>query len=223
MSLRHLVAFSKCDYECKRTNYLYKSRHIMKNALIIFALIALALGVGVFLSKEPEPGNTSSGVASIGGSFSLTDQSGNRVTEESFKGKYSLVFFGFTNCPDVCPTTLTVIANVMEGLGESGKNLTPVFISVDREDDVATMKSYLSNFHSSIIGLTGTAEEIKVAANAFRVYYAKAEQPDTTKGYTMDHSAFVYLMDKNGQYIAHFSHNDSAEKMIATIKPYLEK
>ncbi|MDX1974552.1 MAG: SCO family protein [Rickettsiales bacterium] len=195
----------------------------MKKRFTVFAFITLLLAVLVFLPKMQGFSSVSSGKVAIGGAFSLTDQNGKRVTEQDLKGNYSLVFFGFTNCPDVCPTTLAVITSVMEQLGKVGKMLTPVFISVDTEDDVDGMKLYLSNFHPSIVGLTGTAEEIKAAAEAYKVYYAKVEQPQSTKGYTMDHSAFVYFMDKEGHYIAHFSHNESAEKMIEIIKPYLEK
>jgi protein SCO1 len=223
--MRHFATFSKCGYYVRvlLLSSMIKVRRMMKKSLIFLSIILLAIVVGALLFNEQLAGRKNSGEVSIGGAFSLTDQNGIRVTDANFKGKDTLVFFGFTNCPDICPTTLAVVTNVMEGLGDAGKNLTPVFISVDANDDVAVMKTYLGNFHPAIIGLTGTAEEIKAAAKSYRVYYSRVEQPDTTSGYTMDHSAFLYFMDQNGKYVAHFSHNDSAEKIIATIKPYLEK
>jgi protein SCO1/2 len=200
-----------------------KSMHLMKNSLIILLLIAVFAVMGVYLFEASTP-QASNGAADIGGAFSLTDQNGKRVTEATFKGKDTLVFFGFTSCPDICPTTLSVITQVMKGLSVQGENLTPVFISVDAGGDTPeSMKVYLSNFHPAIVGLTGNEAEIKQAATAYKVYYAKVPQPNSTKGYSMDHSAFIYFMDKNGQYIAHFSHDDSADKIIATVKPYLEK
>ncbi len=191
----------------------------MKNAIVALVLITIALLIGTFLAHS-----TKQGVASIGGAFTLTDQNGKQVTERELIGKYTLVFFGFTNCPDVCPTTLTVISEVMEGLGEEGKKLLPVFISVDSVGDTTkTMKPYLSNFHPAIIGLTGTENQIKQVTTAYKVYYAKVDQPNSTNGYTMDHSAFIYFMDKDGKYITHLNYKDPAEKIISTLKPYLEK
>jgi protein SCO1/2 len=195
----------------------------MKNNLIIAALIIVSFMMGLFLFQPRLVSNSASyGNAAIGGAFSLTDQNGKRVTDQNFKGKYTLVFFGFTSCPDVCPTTLLVITQVMEGLGVEGKNLVPIFISVDAGGDTpAVMKSYLSNFHPSIVGLTGSAVEIKQAADAYHVYYAKIAQPELAKGYTMDHSTLIHFMDKDGHLISVFTYNNSAKNIIAAIKPYL--
>jgi len=192
----------------------------MKNSIIIFVLIAIALLIGLSLAHSTKQGSS----FSLGGEFTLTDQNGTVITQENLKGKYTLVFFGFTNCPDVCPTTLTIISQVMKDLGAEANKLLPVFISVDAGGDTPqSMKLYLSNFHSSILGLTGTEEQIKRVTAAYKVYSARVPQPDSTAGYTMDHSAFIYLMDKEGKYITHFNHGDSAEKIITTLKPHLEK
>jgi protein SCO1/2 len=193
----------------------------MKNIIATIALIAIALTIGLSFAvmTDKQPGNVS-----LGGAFTLTDQSGKTITEKDLLGKYTLVFFGFTNCPDVCPTTLMEISQVMESLGEKGKELLPVFISVDAGGDTPeTMKSYLSNFNPAIIGLTGTEEQIKQVTTAYKVYYAKVDQPNSTSGYTMDHSAFIYFMDRDGKYITHLNYKDPAEKIISTLKPYLEK
>lgn len=195
-----------------------------KIILSVSTLIAVAIFITTsFVFTKKNTGSSGDQSVSIGGAFSLTDQDGVRVTNNDIKGKYSLVFFGFTNCPDICPTTLLTMTNVMEQLGEYGKEITPVFISVDTEDNPELMKTYLSNFHTSIKGLTGTGDEIKIAANAFRIYYAKVEEPSSTKGYTMDHSAYIYFMDKNGEYLTHFTHHDMEEKIIYTIKNNLRR
>jgi cytochrome oxidase Cu insertion factor (SCO1/SenC/PrrC family) len=199
----------------------------MKNIIAITLLIVVALTGGFFLMRganfTPATGSTNN-KADVGGIFTLTDQNGKTFTEQNLKGKYSLVFFGFTNCPDVCPTTLTMVTQLMGLLGNQSSKLLPVFISVDSGSDTpATMKIYLSNFHPAIIGLTGTEAQIKEAAQSYKAYYAKVDQPDSTHGYTMDHSAFLYFMDKNGQYVAHFNYDDSPEKISAAIKPTLEQ
>lgn len=195
---------------------------VRKAVLGVIAFIILAIVIaGVIVKKNAVSYDNQS--VSIGGAFSLTDQDRKHITNDDLKGKYSLVFFGFTNCPDICPTTLLIMTNVMDKLGDIGKDVTPVFISVDTEDNPELMKIYLSNFHPSIKGLTGTADEIKTAASAFRIYYAKVEEPNSTKGYTMDHSAYIYFMDKNGQYITHFTHHDTEDKIVNTIKNNLRR
>lgn len=137
----------------------------MKNSIIVFGLIALALLIGLSMAHSTKQGSS----LSLGGEFTLTDQNSAVITQENLKGKYTLVFFGFANCPDVCPTTLTVISQVMEDLGAEANKLTPVFISVDAGGDTPqSMKLYLSNFHPSILGLTGTEEQIKQATAATR-------------------------------------------------------
>jgi len=191
----------------------------MKNAIVALVLITIALLIGFSIAHS-----TKQDIASIGGAFTLTDQNGKQITELELIGKHTLVFFGFTNCPDVCPTTLMEISQVMESLGEKGKELLPVFISVDAGGDTPqTMKSYLSNFNPAIIGLTGTEEQINQVTTAYKVYYAKVDQQNSTNGYTMDHSAFIYFMDKDGKYITHLNYKDPAEKIISTLKPYLEQ
>lgn len=157
----------------------------------------------------------------IGGHFTLTDQHGAAVTEADFAGKYTLVFFGFTNCPDVCPTTLNTVSQVMDEVDPQGARVTPLFISVDNADNPAEMAVYLSNFHPSIVGLTGTDAEIKQAAAAYKVYYSRAPQPDTSLGYTMDHSAFLFLMGPDGRYITHFAYQDPLEKITTRLRAEL--
>lgn len=189
----------------------------------LFLLVAFALGIGAHYaleqSRQPATGTAqSTGQALIGGPFTLVDHEGETVTQRNFRGTHMLVFFGFTHCPDVCPTKLSHIASVMDRLGPLAEEVTPVFISVDPERDTPErMADYVSNFDADIVGLTGTPEQVKRAAKAFRVYYAKVEM-DSATGYLMDHSAFTYLMDENGDYVTHFAYGDSVENMTERLR-----
>ncbi len=147
----------------------------------------------------------------IGGPFTLTDVQGVSRSDTDFHGQYLLLFFGYTFCPDVCPVTLQTLSTAVERLGEKGRKVTPVFVTLDPErDSVAVMSRYLANFHPRFVGLTGTAEQITGVTKAYHVYYAKAgEEAD----YLVDHSALVFFMGPDGKYLAHFRHSDSAEKI----------
>lgn len=163
----------------------------------------------------------SSGKALIGGAFTLTNQNGEKVSDTDFKGKLMLVYFGFTNCPMICPTDLAVITGVLDELSEGElEKIQPIFITIDPErDTVAQIKTHLENFHPKIQGLTGSAEEIAAAANAYRVFYQKVEAEDLAQ-YQMNHSAFMYLMDKNGEYITHFRHKQPVEEIVASVRKH---
>lgn len=194
--------------------------------LVVIAVAAFAVGAilaGVWmLPRQGQPVVVQEGTALVGGPFTLTDQTGRRVTEADFKGRYMLVTFGFTYCPDVCPTDLQVMAAAVEMLGEEGGKVTPVLITIDPErDTVAQMASYVGNFHPRLVGLTGTPEEIRAAARAYRVYYAKVKDESSSAGYTMDHSALTYLMGPDGKYLAHFPFGTKPEAMAAKIREFL--
>jgi protein SCO1/2 len=159
-------------------------------------------------------------VAAIGGPFSLTDQNGRTVTEQNLKGKPFLVFFGFTHCPDICPTTMFEISEIMKKLGPAGDRVGAVFITVDPERDTpAALKDYVSSFDPRIVALTGTPEEIAAVAKAYRAIYRKVPLKDG--GYTMDHTAIVYLMGKDGRFITPFSLKRTAEASAAELRKYL--
>jgi protein SCO1/2 len=148
--------------------------------------------------------------AAIGGPFILTDQNGNTVTDRDFRGYPMLVFFGFTHCPDVCPTTLHEVSEIMRALGRDADRVKAAFITVDPERDTpAALNDYLSSFDPRLKGLTGDPIAITAVAKAYRVYFKKI--PLNTGGYTMDHTAIVYLMDKEGRFVAPFSLKRSAE------------
>jgi protein SCO1/2 len=153
----------------------------------------------------------------IGGPFALTDHTGRPRTSEDFRGKLMLVYFGFTGCPDVCPSDLQNIGLAMERLGEAAKRVQPLFITVDPERDTAAhLADYVPMFHPRLIGLTGDAAAIHKAAAAYRVYYAKVPNP---KGddYTVDHSAFIYLMDADGKYLGFFPPGTGPDSIAQTI------
>src|SRR6266496_1345663 len=140
-------------------------------------------------------------IAAIGGPFKLIDQNGQMVTDQDLKGKPFLVFFGFTHCPDVCPTALFDMSEVLNRLGPDADKVNALFITVDPERDTpAALKDYLSSFDPHLIGVGGDADALAAVAKAYRVYYKKVPLKDGD--YTMDHTAIVYLMDKNGQFVA---------------------
>jgi protein SCO1/2 len=158
--------------------------------------------------------------AAIGGPFQLTDQTGQTVTDKSMQGRPSLIFFGFTHCPDVCPTTLFEMSEVLKAMGEDGDRVNAYYISVDPERDTqAAMKEYLSSFDPRLKGLTGNAEEIAKVLSEYRVYAKKVPLKDGD--YTMDHTALIYLMDRDGKFVSPFNINRKPEDAASDLKPYL--
>lgn len=158
--------------------------------------------------------------SSVGGPFSLTDQNGRTVTDKDFKGEPFLVFFGFTNCPDVCPTTLYEMSEVLKRLGPDANKTAALFVSVDPDRDTpAKLKMYLSSFHPRVFGLTGTEAQVDAIKKEYRVYSKKV--PLKNGDYTIDHTAVVYLMDKNGRFIAPFNLQRSADEAAADLRKRL--
>lgn len=159
-------------------------------------------------------------VAAVGGPFHLKDQNGRPVSDQDFKGRPFLVFFGYTHCPDVCPTTLFELSEVMKTLGEDADRTAALFITVDPERDTpAVLKDYLSNFDPHLRGLTGDAAAVDATLKAYRVYAKKIPLKDGD--YTMDHTAVVYLMDKNGHFIAPFNLKRTPEAAADQLRQYL--
>jgi protein SCO1/2 len=162
------------------------------------------------------------GTPAIGGPFTLMDHNGRTVTEADFKGKPTLIYFGFTYCPDVCPTSLLLMQTAVEQLGEGAEQrVNMVLITVDPgRDTPAVLKDYVGNFGPTMIGLTGTPEQIAAVAKEFRVYYRKVESKDGSP-YLMDHSSIFYLLDKRGRFVRHFTHQSKAEDIAAALRPLL--
>lgn len=199
-------------------------KRILRTAIL--ALIGLGLGgmIALYEIKNEaaavvKPGGVAG--AKIGGAFTLTDHNGNAVTEKLFEGKYKLIYFGFTFCPAICPTELQKITKTLKTLGPEGENILPVFITVDPErDTVEVMKNYVSLFHPRLIGLTGTPEQIEQAKKAYKIYAAKAQDPDNND-YTMDHSSFIYFIEPEGDLLGIYRTEDTADMMAADIQKYL--
>ncbi len=163
---------------------------------------------------------TSTGEALVGGPFELTDHKGNTVTEKDFAGRFMLIYFGYSFCPDVCPTELQKMALALRQFEQQGGDmarLSPLFITIDPErDTVDVMADYVQAFPPKLTGLTGTVEQIAKAAKAYRVYYAKGDDPGDG-AYLMDHSSIIFLMDGEGRYVRHFTLSDSPESMTEAL------
>jgi protein SCO1/2 len=158
------------------------------------------------------------GGPSIGGPFTLENGSGKTVTDRDFRGKYLLVYFGYTYCPDVCPTTLNAMADALDKLGPKAKDLQPLFITVDPQRDTPdVMKQYTEAFSSALIGLTGTPDQIANVASEYRVYYARHQTGPGPNDYAMDHSSVIYLMGPDGRFIAPIRADESGDEMAAAI------
>ena len=184
--------------------------------LLAVAIVGFALWRGLLSQAAP----------TIGGAFALTDQFGKSRTDADFRGQYMLVFFGFTHCPDICPIELQTISDALDQLdAKQSARITPIFITVDPARDTPdVMKSYVANFRPGMVALTGSVEAIGAVAKSYRVFYAKATRanaPSDPAAYILDHSAIVYLMGPNGEYVAHFSPGTTAQDMAADLRSRL--
>jgi len=195
-----------------------RTRILLTLAAFLAGLVA-CFGVVLLVSgRLSTPGVQAT--AAIGGPFILTDQNSATVTDRDFRGRPMLVFFGFTHCPDVCPTTLFEVSEIMRSLGKDASRVGVAFITVDPERDTpAALKDYLSSFDPRLKALTGNVEAIAAVAKAYRVYFKKVPLADG--GYTMDHTAIVYLMDKQGRFVSPFSMKRSAEAAAEDLRKYL--
>ncbi|MEP9351445.1 SCO family protein [Xanthobacter sp. KR7-225] len=199
----------------------HEARSARRRILALFAAFvagAAVLVVAVSLLL-PGPAPTGQGVAAVGGPFTLVDQNGATVTEAALKGKPTLIFFGFTHCPDVCPTALFEMSEIFGALGPEADKVQAFFVSVDPERDTPdVLKSYLGSFAPQLVGLSGTPEQVEAIKKAYRVYARKV--PLTGDDYTMDHTAVVYLMDKSGTFVAPFNAKRPPAEAAAELKRY---
>jgi protein SCO1/2 len=189
--------------------------------LVIVSAFAGSLAVGLLLMMWAMGGlRNVAAPSAVGGPFQLTDQRGQAVTDKSMQGRPTLIFFGFTHCPDVCPTSLFEISEVLRAMGGDADRVNAYFISVDPErDTAAAMKDYLSSFDPHLKGLTGDAEQIAKVISAYRVYAKKVPLKDGD--YTMDHTALIYLMDRDGRFVSPFNLKRTPEQAAADLKRYL--
>lgn len=191
---------------------------------ILLSLVLVIIAVIIwmqFLNKENTPSATENSRALIGGEFSLINHKGAPMTDKDFLGKYMVVYFGYTFCPDVCPMDLQIMADAMRFLPpEKLEQVNPVFVTIDPErDTVDVMAEYVSYFHDDMIGLTGTNEQVDAIKKAYRVYAAKA---DDSADYLVDHTSYTYFMDKEGTLLKHFNHGEDPEAMANTISSFIE-
>lgn len=165
-----------------------------------------------YLSKEAQ-------VSVIGGNFTLKDTNGEVFTQKKLRGKTSLLYFGFSFCPDICPAALSKIEKVLIDLDKFNIEVTPIFISVDHErDNPLALKKLLKNYDKRIIGLSGTKKQVEEVANNYKIYYASEKESEDDKFYMINHSSFIYLINKNGQYQAHFPLATNKEQIVENIR-----
>ncbi len=193
---------------------------LVRIALACLAALVLAAGIAAYQVRSERQSQTASRFDMIGGPFELVDQDGKTVTRDSFAGRFVLMSFGFTFCPDVCPTELSQMAATMDLLGDEAERLQPVFVTVDPERDTPeAIGQYVRQFHPRFIGLTGTPEQIATAAGAYKVYYSKVEQDGGY--YTMDHSTFLYLLGPDGTTVDIFPYGTDPEDLAARIREHM--
>jgi cytochrome oxidase Cu insertion factor (SCO1/SenC/PrrC family) len=162
------------------------------------------------------------GRGSVGGPFTLTDQTGKPRSDSEFRGKLMIVYFGYTFCPDVCPTDLMAITQALDALGPAATDVQPVFITIDPERDTKVLADYLAAFHRSFVGLTGSPDEIRKVANSYKAFYAKV--PGERGGeYSIDHAGVIYLMGRNGEYLGFMPPQTNPDRLTQILRNYLAK
>jgi len=204
--------------------------HAQTLRLALYVLTGLIVGGTAALAVFPEArarlmpaaGVKVVGQALIGGPFALTDHTGKRVTDQDFRGRYTLVLFGFTFCPDICPSALQVISAALDKLGPKADRFVPILITVDPERDTPMqLASYVQSFHPRLVGLTGTPAEVDAVVKAYRVYVRKVTDPKSTAGYSIDHTSLIYVMGPDGAYVTHFAHTTNADAMAERLAKLL--
>jgi cytochrome oxidase Cu insertion factor (SCO1/SenC/PrrC family) len=208
-----------------------KRRAIPKAWHLIAALLAFAVSADMARAEDIPPDQTTAaqmmddlmyGRGTVGGPFTLTDQNGRRRSDHDFRGKLMIVYFGYTFCPDVCPADLMAITQALDALGPAADGVQPIFITVDPERDTKVLAEYVRAFHKSLIGLTGSPEEIRKVANAYKAFYAKV--PGTGDGdYAIDHTGVIYLMGRGGEYLGFMPPQTGPEKLTEILRKQLSK
>ena len=189
-------------------------------AIMLMAALAVA---ALALTQWPAKGPLGSGTALIGGPFMMVNNKGETVTEKNFLGHYTIYFFGYTFCPDVCPTELQVLAAALKELGTDAEKITPVFVSIDPDRDTpAVIGAYVANFDPRLVGLTGSPEQVAAMARAFHVFYQKVPDAKNPKDYGMDHSSVIYLMGPDGKFAKHFPYTTDAKNLAEALKKVLQ-
>jgi cytochrome oxidase Cu insertion factor (SCO1/SenC/PrrC family) len=197
-------------------------------ARVLFVTACL-LGAGTFgglAAEQPSAAQMMDdlmyGRGTVGGPFTLTDQTGKPRRDVEFRGKLMIVYFGYTFCPDVCPTDLTAITQALDALGPAAKGVQPVFITIDPERDTKVLKEYVSAFHPSLVGLSGSPDEIRKVANAYKAFYAKVPG-EGREDYSIDHAGVIYLMGRNGEYLGFMPPQTSPDRLTEILRKHLAR
>lgn len=162
------------------------------------------------------------GNVELGGPFVLTDHKGNKRSDKDFHGKFVMIYFGYRYCPDICPTALTTMTEALDMLGPKAKHVQPVFITVDpKRDTIEELNEYVDNFHPSLVALTGSEEEIEKAKKSFRVFAVKSDEVQSETDYLIDHSSIIYVLDRQGKFVAHFNHVTPPEDIVSAMRKVL--
>jgi protein SCO1/2 len=203
----------------------------MRKALVVACAAAIVAAIAVVQLRQAgiigsggalRDADVGTGTATVGGPFALVDAQGRNVTDADFRGRVMLVYFGYTHCPDVCPTDLAAIGEAVRTLGPAADSLAPIFITLDPQRDTpAVMGDFVQLVDPKVIGLSGSPAATDAAAKAYRVYYTKVPQPGFPDGYGIDHSAYMYLMGRDGKFLTVFRHGTEPDAIAAGIKPYL--
>jgi cytochrome oxidase Cu insertion factor (SCO1/SenC/PrrC family) len=195
--------------------------------ILMFILASLACVATVLYQLKNAPiayvqDKDYSGNAEIGGPFVLTDQYGKKRNSIEFQGKFMLIYFGYSFCPDVCPTGLQNITSSLNALKRDREQIVPIFVTVDPKRDTSDhLKIYASNFHPNFIMLTGTESDINAVSKLYKVYAARSEEGANEADYLIDHSTLIYLMDKTGKFLECFPHDTASEKLSKALQKYL--
>lgn len=193
-------------------------------AVAIVAGVVIGVGLRFVMPGAGGSGARTAGIADpgIGGPFRLVDQDGRERTDGDFRGKLMLVEFGYTYCPDICPLGLQLFADVLDQLGPDADQVQPIFITVDPGRDTPDqLRGYVSHFSPRILGLTGSEQDLATVAREYRVYYKLAADRATNPNYTVDHSAILYLMGRDGRFVTHFTHETPVDRVVSTIRSKL--
>jgi cytochrome oxidase Cu insertion factor (SCO1/SenC/PrrC family) len=160
------------------------------------------------------------GRGTVGGPFTLTDQTGRQRSDTDFRGRLMIVYFGYTYCPDVCPTDLMAITQALDALGPAAEGVQPLFITIDPERDTKVLADYIAAFHHSLIGLTGTPDEIRKVANSYKAFYAKVRDERSADD-SIDHAGVIYLMGRNGEYLGFMPPQTHPDRLTEILRKYL--
>lgn len=190
-----------------------------RNLQIILWTAAIVATVAFLALRWSTAGMQDAAEAAFSPSFSLADSEGAQRTSEEFRGKFLLVFFGFTSCPDVCPTTLSEVAQVMDDLGSNAAQVQPIFVSIDPERDRRLgLREYTEAFHPAILGLAGTDAETEAAAESFKIYFAREADAAVADGYTMSHSPGLFLIGPDGVWLRQFAYGTPAADILSDLR-----